>query len=103
MYGRVLLLLLGAFACSTSVIFMKASRIDPILLACYRLVVATLVLLPLFVRDLRAHRDRFGAPELRRTLLPGVVLGVHFISWIIGARLTPAVGRRERRAPLRFI
>jgi drug/metabolite transporter (DMT)-like permease len=89
--ARVLLLLLGACACSTSVLFMKASQLDPILLACYRLVVATLVLLPLLLRDLRVHRERFGIPELRRTLLPGLVLGLHFISWIIGARLTPAV------------
>jgi NADH:ubiquinone oxidoreductase subunit 6 (subunit J) len=75
MISRVLLLLFGAFACSTSVLFMKASEIDPILLAFYRLAVAVLVLMPLFLRDLRAHRDDFGFAEFRRTLLPGGITG----------------------------
>jgi drug/metabolite transporter (DMT)-like permease len=40
---------------------------------------------------LRAHRGRFQWGSLRLTILPAIMLAIHFISWIIGARMTPAV------------
>ncbi|MDY6913267.1 MAG: DMT family transporter [Planctomycetota bacterium] len=86
----ILLLIFGVFACSTAVIFIKVCGIHPVLLAAYRLIVAALVLAPLFLRDLRRHRNRYGLAELRKSLLPGVLLAAHFTLWIIGARMTLA-------------
>jgi len=87
---HVLTLVLGLVSASSSVIFIKASRLDPVLLATGRLAVASLLVTPWFVARVREHRTFFRR-EGRRTLWPGLLLGVHFITWIIGARMTPAV------------
>jgi drug/metabolite transporter (DMT)-like permease len=42
------------------------------------------------LRDLRRSGNRLGWNEIRRCAAPGILLGLHFITWIIGARLTPA-------------
>jgi len=83
-------LVLGVFSCSTAVIFIKLSTLHPVLLASYRTLLAALVLSPLFVLHWRRHLSTFAAGELRRCVLPALVLAVHFISWNVGARLTAA-------------
>jgi drug/metabolite transporter (DMT)-like permease len=88
--GRVFILLIGVWACSTSVIFIKLSRTDPILLAGYRQVLAAILLIPVFARTLRKGRAAFTPELLKRSLPAAFFLAVHFISWIAGARLTPA-------------
>ncbi len=85
------ILLVGVIACSTSVIFIKGSELPSSALAAGRLWVATVFLAPLFLRDRRWHADRFGRRELMRGLLPGFFLGIHLISWNVGARMTSAV------------
>lgn len=87
---RLLILIVGVFCCSTAVIMIKQSAIQPVLLASLRLVVAAVVLTPLFLRDLRRYAPERGWRSFVPSALPGVVLGLHFITWIIGARLTPA-------------
>ena len=86
---NVLLLLLSVFAASTAVIMIKASTVHPVLLASFRLFVAAFALLPVFVRDLRRHRDAYTREHLRLSIVPGLVLAVHLITWIVGARMTP--------------
>lgn len=88
---HTLSLLVGVFALSTAVIFIKASELDPLLLSSARLLLATLVLSPWFVRAYRRHRATFGPAGLRRAVVPGVVLALHFISWVVGARATLAM------------
>lgn len=87
-----LLLVLSVLSASTAVIMIKASTVHPVLLASLRLVVAALVLLPVFVRDLRRHAGgagRYTWDHLRASVVPGLVLAVHLTSWIYGARMTP--------------
>lgn len=86
----ILLLLFGVFCGSTSIIFIKASSLHPALLSAYRLLVAAVALTPLFVRDYRRNHADYTAAEFTSSLLPGFILGIHFISWLIGARMTPA-------------
>lgn len=85
---RYAVLIFGVFCCSTSVIFIKISATDPIALSAYRLILGGVLLLPLALRHRHAH------PPLRillaRTWPPALLLGIHFVSWIIGARLTPS-------------
>jgi drug/metabolite transporter (DMT)-like permease len=83
--------MLGNFACSTSVLFIKASSIHPVLLAAYRLILAAVVLLPWFIRAWVEHREAFSLRDLNRAIAPGILLGLHFVSWIMGARMTVAV------------
>lgn len=86
---NVLILLLSVFAASTAVIMIKLSTVQPVLLASLRLFVAAIALTPLFVHDYRRHRAAYTRAHLRASLLPGLVLATHLISWIVGARMTP--------------
>lgn len=89
-FGSYLWLLLGVFTCSTAVILIKASETPATLLAGWRLALATLFLVPVFLRDFARHRDRFRWQDCRGSFVPGILLGLHFASWNVGARLTPA-------------
>jgi drug/metabolite transporter (DMT)-like permease len=68
----------------------KLSHEHPFLLAAYRALVAAVVLTPLYVREARHAHPGVTRAALRSSLLPGALLAVHFLSWIVGARLTPA-------------
>lgn len=87
---QIPLLVFGVFCCSTAVIMIKTTETHPVLLSALRLFVAVAALSPIYWRALRRHRETLTAAHLRATLLPGVTLAVHFISWITGARMTPA-------------
>lgn len=87
---RYLLLIIGVYCCSTSVIFIKIGNTDPVVLSAYRLIIGGLVLMPLAMRAMKKAKKISWRELLGRTLAPAIFLGVHFISWIIGARLTPS-------------
>ncbi len=86
---NTVLLLTSVFAVSTAVIMIKASTVHPVLLAALRLFVATAALTPIFIRDYRKHRATYTWTHVRISALPGLVLAVHFITWIVGVRMTP--------------
>jgi drug/metabolite transporter (DMT)-like permease len=85
---RILVLLLGVYACSTAVIFIKASHVHPVLLSGYRLLFAGILLSPLYLRAVAAQPRPRRFDHLRRIVFPATVLALHFISWTVGARLT---------------
>jgi len=84
---RVALLLVGVWACATAIIFIRLSGTPPMLLTGLRLTLAAVVLSPLCIRDFRRHRGSLGWGDLRMTMLAGLAMGLHFASWIMGARL----------------
>jgi drug/metabolite transporter (DMT)-like permease len=88
--ARYLLLFLGVFACSTSVIFIRMSATDPLVLTALRLVIAVVFLAPVLLLELRRHGAAFTRAHMRRTRLPALVLALHLVSWTIGARMTAA-------------
>ena len=85
-----LLLIIGVFCCSTSVIFIKLSTVHPAILAAYRLLIASVVLTPSFLRSVKKNSESFELRSLRSSVLPGAVLAAHFIAWNMGARMTLA-------------
>ena len=89
---QTIVLIFGVLCCSTAVIMIKQSTdaMPPVLLAAGRQLLAAVLLAGLFWRDARRHRGTLTGRHLRRCILPGVLLGLHFITWIIGARLTLA-------------
>jgi drug/metabolite transporter (DMT)-like permease len=87
---ELLLLLLANIVGGSSAIMIKASTLHPILQASYRLLLAGILLTPLFMRELRASGRRFTPRLVLPSILPGIVLGLHFITWIAGARMTLA-------------
>jgi drug/metabolite transporter (DMT)-like permease len=86
---NILLLILSVFTTSTAVIMIKASTVQPVLLASLRLWVAAVALLPVFIRDYYRHRETYGWQQFRASIVPGLVLAVHLSSWLVGARMTP--------------
>lgn len=114
-----LLLLAGQISQASSVIMIKASHLHPALLASGRMALAAILVFPFWLieksRATRALGDNLQAEapvgmlardgttdnavigvwqKLRSVLLtyvlPGLFLGLHFITWNIGARLTDA-------------
>lgn len=81
-------LMLAVFAMSTSVIWIKAGDTHPFIVASFRLLVACVLLAPIFFRDRARHHAAFTRAHLRRTLLPAALLAAHFLSWTAGARMT---------------
>ena len=58
------------------------------MLAAYRLLLTCLLISPLFIRDYRRHHRGELKQLFRSAIFPGLVLGIHFITWVIGARMT---------------
>lgn len=85
-----IVLIVGVFACSTSVIFIRLSAADPVLLSAYRLLLGAAFLAPAAILAARRHPEFRVSWTDKSVLLPGVFLALHFISWIYGARMTPA-------------
>ncbi len=86
--SRFLLLVFGVLCGSTAVIMIKASSEHPLLVASYRLLVAALALLPLFLRDAACSGCAYGWQQFKLSLPPAIFLAVHFMSWVVGVRLT---------------
>ena len=87
---RYLLLFLGLFSTSMSVILIRLSTTQPVVLSAFRLLAAGLLLAPVFFREWRRHGVAFTAFQWRRTLAPSLLLALHFSSWAYGARQTAA-------------
>jgi drug/metabolite transporter (DMT)-like permease len=83
-------LLLANIVGGSSAIMIKASTIHPVLQASYRVLFAGIILAPFFVRELRRSGSPFSFLLVARAILPGIALGLHFITWILGARMTLA-------------
>lgn len=85
-----LTLIFGVFCCATSVIFIRTSTTDPVLLSAYRLLLGALLLYPAYRRARRRHPG-FAVPWTRPAgWIPALLLAFHFVTWIFGARETPA-------------
>ncbi len=85
---RMALLVFGVFCGSTAVIMIKASHEHPFLVASYRLLIAAVALFPFFLQDLKTYTRKYGWRQVGWSAVPGAVLAVHFMSWVVGARMT---------------
>ena len=83
------IMMIGMVAAGFSPIFVKYGTMDPFILASYRQLLAALLLIPLFVRDMKQNNSSFHIRQISPSILPGVLLGLHFILWVTGARLIP--------------
>jgi len=84
-----LAILVSILAVSTASILIRLSEAPPITIAAYRMVLSTLILAPFYVRGggLGRLRDMDGRRRLSLVAI-GVVLAVHFASWITSLSLT---------------
>jgi len=87
---RVALVIFGVLMSASAVLMIKASTVSPALLAAFRLLGAMLILLPFWWSEVRKSTSVRWFDSIRPSLLPGLFLGLHFISWNAGARATQA-------------
>lgn len=83
-----LILVTGVCCSAISFVFIRESTEPPVMLAAYRVLLAGLLLLPVYFRDSKRYGAQPFAVIWKRSWLPGLVLGVHFIAWVVGARMT---------------
>ncbi len=86
---QIALLAIGVLCASTAVVMIKASDENPYLLAAYRLLIACLFIFPLFLREKRNYLQPYKFKQIKMSLGPGILLGLHFITWNMGVALTP--------------
>ncbi len=76
-------LLLGAVAVSFAAVFIRIAAAPPLVTSAYRLSIATLILLPWAARpQIRAEWARLTRREWILAIVSGVLLAIHFASWI---------------------
>lgn len=97
MPANLLLLLLGTVTAASSILFIKAASVPAAYLGALRLIFASLIFLPSAIRSLGRSQSNAEASRgagvleiLKAGSIPGLLLGLHFISWNWGARLTVA-------------
>jgi drug/metabolite transporter (DMT)-like permease len=81
----------GILAASTAALFIRFAQADGVpslVIAALRLVIASLVLLPVVAWRERGTLQRLTRREWRLALASGVCLGVHFGAWITSLALT---------------
>lgn len=84
---RVSLVLAAAIAAiSLAAIFIRLADAPGVVIALYRMVLASVVMAPLAVRGLR--RTPLSGRAALLTLAAGVLLGIHFATWITSLNLT---------------
>lgn len=82
-----IILIIGVICCSTSIIFIKKSDMESEFLAAYRTLLSAIILIPICIYDFKTKTDINIKSYIKISLIPGLLLALHFISWMYGARL----------------
>jgi hypothetical protein len=77
-----LILIIGVICCSTSIIYIKKSDLDSEFLAAYRTLLSAIILIPICIYDIKTKTDINIQSYLKISFIPGLLLALHFISWI---------------------
>jgi drug/metabolite transporter (DMT)-like permease len=87
-FNPLLALALGAMAISTGAIFARLAEAPPLVIAAYRVGLATVLLAPFAFLRHRQALQRLTWPDLRLALLSGAFLAGHFATWISSLNYT---------------
>ena len=77
-WARIALLALGIFCASTAVILIKSNDDLPFLIAAYRLLIASTILTPFFLKERRDYSGPYGWHQVRISSPSGVGSGIAF-------------------------
>ena len=90
MTGALLYLSLGVatLAVSWAAIIIRLADADPISTAFYRMFLSALIMAPFSIPGLAGQLRRLSRREIRLLILSGILLGVHFASWITSLKYT---------------
>ena len=78
----LIVLTMGVFGISSGAIFARWAEAPPLVIAFYRVAVASAVMLPLFLAGHRKELQKLTRADLIKLLLPGLFLGLYFATWI---------------------
>jgi drug/metabolite transporter (DMT)-like permease len=86
----IVILIAGVLSASTSSIFIRFAQeeVHSIVIASYRMAIATVILLPWALTRYRSDLRRLGTRQWAMTLLAGLCLGLHFGTWISSLAFT---------------
>jgi drug/metabolite transporter (DMT)-like permease len=84
-----LVLLISVIAVSTASILIRWTDAPPLAIASYRMSISVIILAPFFVRNKGIEKlKEQGVRQLFNLLVIGVILAIHFASWITSLSLT---------------
>ena len=81
-------LVLGAISFGFSGVLIKLCGFPPAVIASFRMIIAGVVLTPFCLKPLKQLFWEKGITGFLPLLIPGLLLGLHFQSWIIGLKQT---------------
>lgn len=84
------ILMFGMTCSALSFIFIRESVERSITLAAWRVLLAALLLAPAYYAARKKYGDEPFIEIIKRSVIPGLFLSFHFITWVSGVRLTPA-------------
>ena len=86
-------LVIAIMAISTAAIFIRKAQehLPSLVIATYRLLLATLILLPFSIKNLRQDVGKFNRKNIPLLFLSGLFLAAHFASWIISLEFANVV------------
>jgi drug/metabolite transporter (DMT)-like permease len=84
------ILVIGILAASTSSVFIRFAQeeVPSLVIASYRLSLATLILLPYTISRYRADISRLNGQQWAQIITAGIFLGAHFGTWISSLEFT---------------
>jgi drug/metabolite transporter (DMT)-like permease len=84
-----MVLLVSILAVSSASILIRMSSAPPIAIAAFRMIISSIILLPFFLYNGGVNRVReMGIKGLISLMAVGIVLAIHFASWITSLSLT---------------
>ena len=87
-FPPVLALIVGILAVSFGAIFIRLAEAPPLVVAAYRLGLATLMLAPLALTRHRNELRRLARRDAALLLASGLLLGLHFAAWVTSLSYT---------------
>ncbi|HKJ67365.1 MAG TPA: EamA family transporter, partial [bacterium] len=84
-----LIIAVGIIAASFAAIFIRLAADAPaLIIAAYRLVIATLLMSPFALPRVHRQRQFYTASALKWNVLSGICLALHFATWIASLKYT---------------
>jgi len=92
-HSATLGIILATISVSTASIFIRAAQenLPSLMIATYRMVLAALILLPFSLGRVIAERVRLNGKNIIYLVAAGVLLALHFISWITSLEYTKVI------------
>ncbi len=88
---KYIILAIGVLSLSFAALFIRLADAPPLVIAAYRLCLASLVLIPFSGRYIKKELPRLSRKDLSFMVLAGLLLAIHFGLWINSLRYTSVV------------